>query len=305
MPRVSVLMPVFNTEHYLPEALSSLGSQTFTDFELLAIDDGSTDGSTSILRNFARSERRMRVVSRPNSGLVATRNELLAEAKGELIAWMDSDDISRPNRLERLVAALDANPTLICVGSDVEVIDPQGRSLGLERYPSDHTAIREQQAQGTGFRFASTMQRRSSAMAIGGFRSDFPIGEDLDFLLRLAESGAVSNVNEVLYEYRQHLQNTCTLQAQNWPLYRDLILELAAERRKSGTDRIQNGEVVTVKSANVPANMIPFVLLKWAKGALRSKDRRRATRYAVMALRADPLNLAIWRSAVRLVLGWR
>jgi glycosyltransferase involved in cell wall biosynthesis len=305
MARVSVLMPVFNADRYLTAALGSISSQSFSDFELIAIDDGSTDRSSDLLREFARSERRMRVYSRPNAGIAATRNQLIARARGDLIAWMDSDDISRPNRLERLVASLDADPSLVCVGSDVAVVDPDGKPLGFERYPSDHAGIRAQQLEGTGFRFASTMQRRSAALAIGGFRSGFPIGEDLDFLLRLGESGALANVGEVLYEYRQHLHNTCTLEGQNWPFYKELILSLAAERHKSGSDRIDSGEVLRIDTSSSKQNIAPFVLLQWARGALRSKDRRRAARYTIMALRAAPLNSAVWRSAARLLIRAR
>ena len=302
MPRISVLMPVFNTERYLREALSSVSSQSFTDFELVAIDDGSTDGSYGVLRDFAASEPRMRVLSRPNAGLVRTRNDLIAEATGELIAWMDSDDISRPNRLERLLAILDANPDLICVGSDVERIGPDGKHLGFERYPSTHAIIREQQLEGTGIRFPSTMQRRSAAVAIGGFRSDFPIGEDLDFLLRLGEAGGLANISEVLYAYRQHLQNTCTLEGQKWPQYRRLILDLAAERGAFGSDRIDNGATVTIEHSSAPENVAPRVLLNWARWAFRSGDPWRAVRYAGMAICAAPLSPGIWRSAARLLI---
>jgi glycosyltransferase involved in cell wall biosynthesis len=298
-------MPVFNTDRYLSEALSSISSQSFTDFELIAINDGSTDRSYTILCDFARTEPRMKIISRDNAGIVATRNQLLAEARGELIAWMDSDDISRPNRLARLFSILDANPNLVCVGSNVEIIDPHGQRLGFERYPSSHEGIREQQTQGSGFRFASTMQRRSAAIDVGGFRSDFPIGEDLDFLLRLGETGRLSNVGQVLYAYRQHLHNTCTSQGQNWPQYRQLILDLAAERREFGTDRIQRGEVIKVKPAAAQESVVPFVLLKWARWAVQRNDLRRATRYTLMALVAAPFNRIVWRSAGRLLLRRR
>jgi glycosyltransferase involved in cell wall biosynthesis len=98
-PPVSVLMPVFNTARYLQDALDSIGNQTVEDFELVVIDDGSADGSTKILESFAAREKRMRLVTRENRGLIATRNELLEEARGEFVAWMDSDDISSPDRL--------------------------------------------------------------------------------------------------------------------------------------------------------------------------------------------------------------
>src|ERR1700721_899704 len=92
-PRVSVLMPVFNTARYLQDALDSISNQTFRDFEFVVVDDGSVDGSTKMLESFAARERRMRLVTRENLGLIATRKELLKEARGEFVAWMDSDAI--------------------------------------------------------------------------------------------------------------------------------------------------------------------------------------------------------------------
>src|SRR3954471_23492750 len=98
-PLVSVLMPVYNTAPWLAQALRSISGQTFSDFELVVIDDGSTDGSLEVLRGHAAHEVRMRVVSRGNRGIVHTRNELLALATGRFIAWADSDDVLLPSRL--------------------------------------------------------------------------------------------------------------------------------------------------------------------------------------------------------------
>jgi len=107
VPRVSVLMPVFNTSPFLREALSSVTAQSFEPFEFLVIDDGSTDGSLDILQDHLRLEPRMRIRSRSNRGLIETRNELLAWAQGDLIAWADSDDLSLPERIRLQAAAFE------------------------------------------------------------------------------------------------------------------------------------------------------------------------------------------------------
>jgi len=304
MPRVSVLMPVFNTAQYVGEALASIRDQRFGDFEMIVLNDGSTDDSSRILKDFARLEPRMRLIERSNRGLIETRNQLLEEARAELIAWMDSDDLSLPDRLERQVAALDGDQSLVCVGTNIQLVDPQGRGLGVETYPQDDQAVRAAQMRGGGLRFASTMQRRSAAIAAGGFRHPFRMGEDLDFLLRVADQGRIANLPEVLYVYRQHLLNTCTALGLNWPEYCAVILELASERRERGSDRLQRGENVTLPQLNSgdARKFVPIVLLDWARGALRAGDRLRAIGYTLSSIRNSPLRSAGWRQLAKLLL---
>ena len=175
-PRISVLMPVFNASRYLAEALRSVAQQTFHDLELIAIDDGSQDSSLALLKEFALVEPRMTLIARENRGLVESRNELLRASRGELVAWMDSDDVSLSHRFALQVAALDANPEVICVGGSAQCIDPAGERLNVERYPLSHEGIVGQQEVGSGFRFPTTMMRRAAAMDVGGFRGSFRIG---------------------------------------------------------------------------------------------------------------------------------
>jgi glycosyltransferase involved in cell wall biosynthesis len=297
-------MPVFNSAAYVEEALASVQAQEFDDFELVVIDDGSTDGSTEILKAFAAREPRMRLIIRANRGLIGTRNQLLDEARGEFVAWMDSDDLSHPARLRRLVATFDADQRLVCVGSNVETIDPDGAILGVELYPSEHDAICSDQMRGAGFRFPSTMIRRSAALKVGGFREPFRIGEDFDFLLRVTEHGRVGNVQEILYFYRQHLLSTVSAFGVNWPGYRDTILSLARERREGGQDRLQRGETVRIPETKTDdrRKYVPNVLLSWADGALHHGDRRRAFRYTLKAIRAAPSRVGAWRFLMKLLL---
>jgi glycosyltransferase involved in cell wall biosynthesis len=297
-------MPVFNTAQYLREALSSVRSQQFDDFELVVVNDGSTDESSEILRAFSQREPRMRLIERPNQGLIYTRNQLLQEARGDLVAWMDSDDVSHPERYMRQVAAFDADPELVCLGTNVQVVDPDGMPLGVEEFPHDDAGIRLEQSRGTGFRFPSTMQRRSAAIAAGGFRHPFRIGEDLDFLLRVAEQGRVANLPDFLYVYRQHLLNTCTTMGTYWPEYRSAILKLADERRECGSDSLQRGHEILLPQFNpVDARkLIPVVLVNWAREALAVGDRARACRYILRSIKISPLRHQAWRQLIKTLL---
>jgi len=243
-PRVSVLMAVYNTVRYLPDALRSISSQSFTDFELLVIDDGSNDGSSEWLRSYRALEPRMKLVSRENRGLVPTRNELLHAAQGELVAWMDSDDIAAPGRLAAQVQRFDADSELVCLGCSVQCIDPDGNCLSIDRFPLSHAEIVVEQQKGGAIKFPTTMMRREVALAVGGFRGSFKIGEDFDLLLRMSEVGKMENLADTLYSYRQHLASACATLALSWPAYRDEILSLARERREvlAAAEQLDDGE---------------------------------------------------------------
>ena len=130
-PSVSICMPVYNTKRYVAEAVESILAQTFGDFEFIIIDDGSTDGSRAILERYAKQDDRIRLISRPNTGIVGARNEALGLARGELIAVMDSDDVALPERFEVQVAYLREHPECVVVGSRALIIDPDGCALTI------------------------------------------------------------------------------------------------------------------------------------------------------------------------------
>ncbi|MEL7485529.1 MAG: glycosyltransferase family 2 protein, partial [Planctomycetota bacterium] len=115
-PTVSVLLPVFNAEAFVDEAIRSILAQTFTDFELLALDDGSSDGSHEVLKRLARADDRVVVISRPNTGIVGALNEMAARARGTHLARMDADDIALPGRFETQLKFLAECPRCVCVG---------------------------------------------------------------------------------------------------------------------------------------------------------------------------------------------
>src|SRR5678816_4165512 len=106
-PRVSIVMPVYNAAAYLAEAVDSILAQTFRDFQFVIVNDGSTDRSTAILERYAHRDQRIKLISRPNTGIVGALNDGLAEATGDYIARMDADDVSTPNRLAVQVDYLD------------------------------------------------------------------------------------------------------------------------------------------------------------------------------------------------------
>src|ERR1700761_204383 len=128
-PLVSVLMPVFNAQRYVAAAVNSILDQTLGDFELIIVDDGSTDQSTAILRRLAGRDGRIRLISRPNTGYVVALNEALDAARGEFLARMDADDVSLPQRFEKQVQFLQENPDFVLVGTHVTTMDADGAMI--------------------------------------------------------------------------------------------------------------------------------------------------------------------------------
>ena len=302
-PRVSVLMPVYNTARYLGEALRSISAQTFDDFELVVIDDGSTDDSLAVLQAYADSEPRMRLVSRENRGLVATRNELLRHAKGALTAWMDSDDVSSLDRLERQVQWFDAAPGRVCVSGSVQNMDSDGNPFEIESFPEQHADVEAMNASGGGMRFGASMMVTALAIELGGFRTPFAMGEDFDLLLRLGERGEVGNLPVVLLQYRRHASSTSSQLASHWGAYRALALQLAAERRSQGSDRLQRGEAVEIDLGAIPVESPSLAPARRARSALRNGHRRVAWKQAIAALRADPASPIGWRAVMHVARG--
>jgi glycosyltransferase involved in cell wall biosynthesis len=174
-PSISVLLPVHNAGRFLRAAVASILAQTHRDFELIAVDDGSTDASGRILDAFAATDSRVRLISRPNTGIVGALNDGLAVARGEFIARMDADDIAEPGRLEQQLAHLLIHPEIIALGTFARVIDPAGHVVGLHEPPCGHDAIlaRLLDADGGALLHPSLVFRRSALEVAGAYDPAF------------------------------------------------------------------------------------------------------------------------------------
>jgi GT2 family glycosyltransferase len=232
MPTVSVLMPVYNAERYLDQAVESILGQTFRDFEFLIINDGSTDRSGAILSSYAGRDRRIRVISRANTGYTVALNELLSLAAGALVARMDADDVALPERFTRQVDFLRAHGDVVCVGTAVHLVDGAGRFLREGHPAMDHDTIQQRALDGDcPLNHPSVMMRRAAVQAVGGYRPEFEPAEDLDLWLRLGEVGRLASLSDVLMKYRQH-QHSFSEQQQRRQLERSSAAVLEACRRR-------------------------------------------------------------------------
>ena len=203
-PSVSVVMPNHNGAAWLAEAIGSVLAQTLADFELLVVDDGSTDASRAILADFARRDGRIRVILQPREGLTAALNRGLAAARGPLFARLDSDDIAKPTRLEAQVRFLADHPRVGLVGSWALQIDGAGRPRGRRTPETSQAALSPSLERTNPFVHSSIVARTALLRDLGGYLGAFEAAEDYDLWLRLAEVAEIANLPEFLVSYRMH-----------------------------------------------------------------------------------------------------
>lgn len=205
MSAISIVMPVFNAEQWLPETLASVARQTNRDWELIAVDDGSTDDSAAVLRAFANQHPgHVTVLSQPHQGRSSARNTGIELARGDLIALLDADDVWAEDKLAVQVSWLADHPECIaCTCTFTNVPRPSERSFRTLAFDwSQDTLLRWALLEGFGPGLCSTLViRREALQQSGGFTVGLDVGEDVDLALRLIDIGRIGNVDEVLMRY--------------------------------------------------------------------------------------------------------
>lgn len=203
-PRVSVLMSVFNGERFLNSSIESILGQTFTDFEFLILDDGSTDSTWAILEHYADKDARVVLVrNKHNIGLTRSLNKGLNLARGEYLARQDADDISLPNRLKLQVEFLDAHLEVGLLGTAMEIIDENGKILGNRRPPADHESIAaELLVKNNAVGHSTVIARRDALKELGGYDRRLPYAQDYDLWRRLSRKRKIANLPEILVRWR-------------------------------------------------------------------------------------------------------
>ena len=206
-PSVTVLLPVYNCETYIAEAMESVLAQTFTDFELLIIDDASTDRTVDVIKSY--SDSRIVFLQKPkNTGYTRSLNMGLQMARGKFIARMDGDDVCRPNRLERQVNVLQSRPELLLVGSLFSIIG------GLKpRYsPLTHELIKVYLLHHNYIQHPTVMMRREVITQFNlQYNPAYEPTEDYKLWSEIVRCGKVEVINEILLDYRMHVAQTSTV----------------------------------------------------------------------------------------------
>lgn len=298
VPAISVVMPVYNTERYLPYALQSVLAQTFTDFEFIILDDGSSDSSIHIVQEFAENDERIRFFPLEHRGYVSLLRRGLNHCRGEFVARMDSDDISMPDRFEKQIAFMRAHPDVVALGTRVILIDPFGSEVERPEHKTDHCEIEQELLNGVGWAMVhpSVMMRRDALMKIGGYRQDLAVSEDLDLFLRLAEVGRLTNMTDILLQYRQHLQSV------NYTKYEQ---QKAVKRQIVADAYHRRGKKMPANWAFRERKLLPHSEQhrRWGWAALREGNLNVARRHAISAIRQAPLSMDTWRLTACVIRG--
>lgn len=292
-PLVSVIMPILNTERYVAEAVESILGQTYGNFEFLIADGGSTDRSRAIVEGYAANDSRLRMWIRPDTNPQERLNELLDQSEGEFVALMHADDVSLPERLERQVAFLQANPDYAVVGSQTLVIDPDGDPLCTWCKEQTHEEIEALQFCGTHgsvIPHGASMYRRECVLAVGKYRTDLYFADDLELFFRLAEHGwRMANLPCVLLKYRLHPNSVCNREPlAMWEKTQEIIQETRARRGLA--------QVPVVKPADLDDALDLFSQrLKWGWWALGDGYISSARKYARYCVKHAPFSPQTWR----------
>lgn len=213
--RVTVLMTTYNGAALIGESIASILAQTFRDFELLVIDDASTDSTREVVA--AIGDPRIRLLARPvNEGIVAARNFGFAQARGDYIAALDHDDLSDPTRLEKQVAHLDAHPEAALVATEVRFLTDGRITPSVHPPGGDALMMRWQLMMGNPLAWSSVMFRAETVRRMGDFmRPDYELADDFDFYHRLMRVGDIQRLGEVLTTYRYHQTNASRLRQES------------------------------------------------------------------------------------------
>jgi len=205
-PKVTVMVANYNGADYLEACLQSINAQTFTDYEILLIDDGSTDNSREIYGGFLEKNKKLRVMELgTNHGLTYVRHVGLSEAKGEYVAILDADDVALPQRLQRQVAYLEHHKEVVLLGSYYGIINSDGKiHRAKKRVPLRDAEIRWRMTLGNCFIHSTVMYRRSAAQRCGGYNREILRGEDMELSSKIITLGKAAAIPQVLAYWRRH-----------------------------------------------------------------------------------------------------
>lgn len=207
MPKVSVLMPAYNAEKYIAEAIESILNQSFTDFEFIIIDDASSDGTCDVIQDYIKKDSRIHTEQNIKNLWIATnRNKLLSLATGKYIVWQDADDISMDYRIEKQYNFMEAHPEVWICGWGLQFFDETGNT-SQRLYAQTDEEVRK-----TIFRYSpvslpASIMRKENVQKVEGFDEWLDVAEDLNLSFKLGIYYKFANLSEILIKYRENSQS--------------------------------------------------------------------------------------------------
>jgi len=297
-PTISVLMPVYNAQRYVAEAVESILNQTFGDFEFLIVDDGSRDRSLKILQHYAKRDDRIHLISRPNTGLVVALNELLSLAQGEFIARMDADDVAMPARFADQIEFLRHHPQVVCVGGAQDWIDEAGRVLSHYLAAEENSDLQRLALVGsTPINHPTAMMRRSAVLQAGGYDPSTYLAEDLDLWLKLGEIGELANLPATVIKYRQHPHSESERKQAQQQQMKQLVCERAWQRRGIAGEFTE-----TTPWRPIDRLSLYYQQIKYGWQFFMDRRRSAAIAYGIKSIRTLPWKPEGWKLLILAVI---
>lgn len=265
-PLVSVIMPVWNGEIYLAEAIRSILSQTYRRLELIIVDDGSEDETGRIAAYYARVDTRVHLLCLTHQGVIQARNAGCSSASGKYIAFLDCDDIALSQRLEQQVGFLESHPEIALVGSATECIVSSGKGTNMVFHPpSDNMTIQRILRVHNCLCQSSVMVRAHTFSDVGGYRHAFKHAEDYDLWMRFADNYELANLTNVLVLYRLHSRQDSLRHLEQQALTALAVRVSSEQRRRTGLDPLKSADVVdrsTLRGLGIRDDDIDRVLVR-------------------------------------------
>jgi len=198
MVKISCLMAVYNQASTVVAAVNSILKQTYSNFELIIVNDASTDDTWPLLQTLAAQDKRILLINnRRRFGLTRSLNKAIKQAQGKYFARMDADDLALPQRFAKQIAYLETHPEIILLGSAAELINDQDKVIGLKRFPSNYSTLRRQILSFCPFIHPTWMFKRNHI-----YNENFPLAQDYELALRISINHQTANLAEPLLQYR-------------------------------------------------------------------------------------------------------
>jgi glycosyltransferase involved in cell wall biosynthesis len=305
-PRVSVLMPMKNTDRFVEAAVRSVLAQDLAELEVIVVDDGSTDRSRAVVQ--AVGDPRIRLVSSPGRGIAPALNHALELAEGDIVMGCDSDDLYPPNRIGAQVRFLDQHPEYAAVCGGFTTLDPAGRQVAELGSRSHGEEITNELLSGvTRTHLCSFAIRRPHFRTLGGLRGYFETGSDIDLQLRLAEIGRVFYQPESRYFWRLHDASVTHRQPSvTRQFFEDYAREMRQQRASGRRDDLALGtQREPPRSSSAPLSMrdqVQGMLLGRAWGTHGSGKKLEAVKLGLRALLNAPTSIATWKSVAAMLI---
>lgn len=298
-PVVSVVMSVYNDAQLLPRTIQGILDQSFTDFEFIIINDGSTDHSQSIVEDFARQDDRIVLLQQANQGLTRSLITGCEKARGKYIARQDNGDFSRPERLELQFQYMQQHSDCAAVFTGFQDCDKDGNIISTH-VPSQQQTSKDltidDETIATPSHHGCCMLRKEKYIKSGGYRPAFYLAQDLDLWIRMSELGKIHVINEILYEALLTTQAISGKFNRLQRKYHAIIIESARKRRSHQSDHEQLRKAAAIRPVDnkLSSRINQSRTLYFMASCMNKRNPDIANKYFKQALSRNPLNLKAW-----------